>query len=94
MDYSSEIYRIQQSFLEISGQIWGIRILMQNRTFTPHDYAPIFKKLGVKSVVRLNNKTYDSNEFVKNGINHHELYFADGSVPSIEIVNKFLQISE
>jgi hypothetical protein len=44
---------------------------MKNRTFTPHDYAPIFKKLGVKAVVRLNNKTYDATDFVKNGINHH-----------------------
>ncbi len=59
---------------------------MQNRTFTPHDYAPIFKKLGVKTVVRLNNKTYDANDFIKNNIGHKELYFPDGSVPSLEIV--------
>ena len=56
---------------------------MQDRTFTPHDYAPIFKKLGVKAVVRLNNKTYDANDFIKNNINHKELYFPDGSVPSL-----------
>ena len=29
------------------------------RTFTPEDYAPIFKKMGVTSVVRLNQKMYD-----------------------------------
>jgi hypothetical protein len=51
---------------------YGVRdVLMKNRTFTPLDYAPIFKKLGVKAVVRLNNKTYDATDFVKNGINHH-----------------------
>jgi hypothetical protein len=38
---------------------YGVPLIpTQNRTFTPHDYAPIFKKLGVKGVVRLNNKTY------------------------------------
>jgi len=44
---------------------------MQNRAFTPHDYVPLFKKLGVKTVVRLNNKTYNSEDFVNNGIKHH-----------------------
>ena len=29
------------------------------RTFTPEDYAPIFKKIGVTTVVRLNNKVYE-----------------------------------
>lgn len=29
------------------------------RTFTPEDYAPIFKKMGVTTVVRLNQKMYD-----------------------------------
>lgn len=43
---------------------------MKNRTFTPNDYTPIFKKLKVNTVVRLNNKTYDASDFIKNGINH------------------------
>ncbi len=29
------------------------------RTFTPEDYAPIFKKFGITTVIRLNNKTYE-----------------------------------
>jgi len=29
------------------------------RTFTPEDYAPIFKKMGVTTVVRLNQKVYE-----------------------------------
>jgi len=29
------------------------------RTFTPEDYAPIFKKFGVTYVVRLNQKIYE-----------------------------------
>ena len=54
---------------------------------------PIFKKLGISTVVRLNNKTYDCNDFIKNGIKHQELYFADGSVPSMDIVHKFIHLA-
>jgi len=43
---------------------------IQNRTFTPNDYVPIFKKLGVSMVVRLNNKTYESADFIKKNIKH------------------------
>jgi cell division cycle 14 len=68
--------------------------LTKNRVFTPNDYVPIFKKLGVTNVVRLNNKTYEADGFTKNGIKHNELYFADGSVPSMEIVRKFIHLSE
>ena len=66
---------------------------MQNRTFTPNDYVPIFKKLKVSTVVRLNNKTYDAADFTKKKINHEELYFPDGSVPSLDIVHRFLDIA-
>lgn len=30
------------------------------RCFTPEDYVPLFKEIGVSAVVRLNKKTYDS----------------------------------
>jgi cell division cycle 14 len=55
--------------------------------------VPIFKKLKVSCVVRLNNKTYEANDFIKEGIRHVDLYFADGSVPSMDIVQKFLDIA-
>jgi cell division cycle 14 len=54
--------------------------------FTPKDYVPIFKKLGVTAVVRLNNQTYNSAQFKEAGIRHHELYFTDGTCPPKEIV--------
>lgn len=44
--------------------------------------------------MRLNNKLYDRMKFVNNGIQHYELYFDDGSVPSWELVQKFLSIAE
>lgn len=51
------------------------------RTFTPEDYVPIFRKWGVGLVIRLNNETYESKKFLKNGIKHQELFFTDGSNP-------------
>eukprot|EP00919_Chromeraceae_sp_WS-2016_P011814 GHVR01027592.1.p1 GENE.GHVR01027592.1~~GHVR01027592.1.p1 ORF type:complete len:109 (+),score=2.08 GHVR01027592.1:837-1163(+) len=58
-----------------------------NRLFTPQDYIPIFKKLGVTLVIRLNNKTYESSGFTKEGIKHHDLFFTDGSAPNTAIVD-------
>jgi cell division cycle 14 len=54
--------------------------------YTPNDYVPVFKRLGVSLVVRLNNKTYEANDFKKNGIKHKEMYFPDGSVPPLSMV--------
>jgi cell division cycle 14 len=62
--------------------------------YSPKDYVPIFKKLGVTTVIRLNNKTYEAEGFTKNGIKHHELFFTDGTAPSMPIVDKFLDIVE
>ena len=64
------------------------------KMWTPEDYAPLFKSLGVTAVVRLNNKTYEAERFTRNGIRHHDLYFLDGSVPSEAIVKDFLRIAE
>lgn len=46
--------------------------------------------MNIGSVVRLNNKVYDENRFKKNNILHYDLYFTDGSIPSMDIINKFL----
>lgn len=56
-------------------------------------YVQIFKSLGVNSVIRLNRPAYPSEKFVNEGIKHFDLYFKDGSVPSMEIVDKFIDIS-
>lgn len=67
---------------------------MQNVTFTPKDYVPIFKKLGVTAVIRLNNQTYDSTEFRERGVRHFEMFFTDGTCPSKQIVAEFLSVTE
>lgn len=43
-------------------------------------------------VIRLNNKTYEASEFIKEGIKHHDLFFTDGTAPDPTILNKFLEI--
>ena len=63
-------------------------------SFTPDDYVPIFKKLGVQLVVRLNKAQYERQKFVKAGINHLDLYFLDGTPPPDDIVDKFLEAVE
>ncbi|KAK6589577.1 CDC14 phosphatase [Cryptosporidium xiaoi] len=63
-------------------------------SLTPEFYVPIFKKLGVSMVIRLNKKQYDSDIFRNSGIKHEELYFIDGSCPPREILNRFLELTE
>jgi len=62
--------------------------------FMPEDYVPIFKDAGIGLVVRLNKKQYDRLRFIDHGVKHVDLYFVDGSCPSIDIINKFLHIVE
>jgi cell division cycle 14 len=64
------------------------------RMWTPREYIPVFKKLGISTVIRLNNRTYDETIFKKGGIAHYDLFFVDGSCPPPEIAERFLQITE
>ena len=50
--------------------------------------------MGINLVVRLNKPSYDKKIFEKNGINHRDLFFLDGSTPSEEIVDHFLDLVE
>lgn len=63
-------------------------------SFTPEDYISLFKKWGVSAVVRFNKKAYDRRRFTDAGINHYDLYFVDGGLPSDAILKKFLDICE
>jgi cell division cycle 14 len=44
--------------------------------------------------VRLNKKAYEASRFTKAGIKHIDLYFLDGSTPSEEIIERFLEVVE
>lgn len=63
-------------------------------TWTPEDYVPMFLDAGIRLVIRLNRKMYDKQRYIDHGIKHVDLYFADGTCPSREIISKFLHIAE
>eukprot|EP00451_Oxyrrhis_marina_P038298 CAMPEP_0204361594 /NCGR_PEP_ID=MMETSP0469-20131031/38938_1 /ASSEMBLY_ACC=CAM_ASM_000384 /TAXON_ID=2969 /ORGANISM="Oxyrrhis marina" /LENGTH=262 /DNA_ID=CAMNT_0051350011 /DNA_START=98 /DNA_END=883 /DNA_ORIENTATION=- len=58
--------------------------------FTPEDYVPIFRTLGIHLVVRLNHVQYDRNRFVDHGVRHMDLIFPDGSCPPKNVIDNFL----
>lgn len=62
--------------------------------YSVNDYAREFACLGVTAIVRLNESTYNEKEFTSQGFNHYDLFFLDGSCPSIEIVNRFISICD
>lgn len=37
------------------------------KIFTPEDYIPLFQKMGITTIVRLNKKEYDRNSFIQEG---------------------------
>jgi len=53
-----------------------------------------FDRVGVKLVIRLNKKLYDETRFTKRGIAHREMYFDDGTNPTMDMVREFITISE
>ena len=64
------------------------------RVCTPKDLLSVFKKFGITRIVRLNNRLYDENIFLKAGFNFTELFFEDGTIPPENILNKFLDIMD
>lgn len=66
----------------------------QRSGFSPEEYCDIFKTWNVKRVVRLNEAKYDRQKFIRQGVAHTDLFFVDGSNPSDEIVDEFLNICE
>jgi cell division cycle 14 len=60
----------------------------------PEDYFPIWKRYGVKAVVRLNRKMYEEAKFLAAGFSHYDFFFVDGTTPTEEIVYAFLEACE
>jgi len=44
----------------------------------PESYIPMFHKLNVRAIVRLNKKVYERSKFIDAGIDHYDMYFTDG----------------
>lgn len=60
----------------------------------PSDYFDIFKQLKTKTIIRLNHKTYECQEFADAGFNHVDLIYTDGSVPDDDKIQEFLAVAE
>lgn len=68
-----------------------------NKGYTHHapdKYFEYFSKNYVTSIVRLNYKFYEASSFTDAGFKHYDLIFRDGSTPSDNILNQFLDICE
>jgi len=63
-------------------------------SLTPSMYVKYFEKKQVGLVVRLNRKCYDESIFIRNGIDHVEHYYLDGSCPSKLILNDVMSSFE
>jgi cell division cycle 14 len=61
---------------------------------TPEHYISYFQEKRVTLVVRLNEKCYEEAKFLDAGIDFLDLYFPDGSNPSMDFINLFLQKCE
>eukprot|EP01066_Platyproteum_vivax_P013597 Platyproteum_vivax@DN6148_c0_g1_i1.p1 len=62
------------------------------------DFGPLNLGLTHKYCAYLNAKLhhaqYDRNRFIQKGLKHCDLYFKDGSIPPMEVIEKFLDITE
>ena len=83
---------IPGKFIAFSGPLSTSKDEEGHTRFTPEDYAPIFKKLGVKMIVRLNDKEYDEERFKKNGFEHKDIQCSKICGASNEAIEEFLQV--
>ena len=60
----------------------------------PAGYIPYFQQKNVTLVVRLNEKSYNKQDFVDAGIEHIDAYFYDGSCPNANILHRVIAAIE
>mmetsp|Transcript_22642 Transcript_22642/g.33228 ORF Transcript_22642/g.33228 Transcript_22642/m.33228 type:complete len:373 (-) Transcript_22642:59-1177(-) len=63
-------------------------------SLSPESYLLVFKEKNVNIIVRLNEAAYSRKCFLKNGIDHLNLFFGDCTSPPDSIVHKFLVTAE
>jgi cell division cycle 14 len=54
----------------------------------------MFRQLGVRAVVRLNERRYDAGHFARAGMAVRELYFDDCTVPPLGVVFQFFRVAD
>ncbi|XP_006902258.1 PREDICTED: dual specificity protein phosphatase CDC14B [Elephantulus edwardii] len=85
---------IPDRFIAFCGPHTRTRLESGYHQHSPDTYIPYFKNHNVTTIIRLNKRMYDARHFTDAGINHHDLFFADGSTPTDDIVKEFLNICE
>jgi cell division cycle 14 len=62
----------------------------------PREYIAEFARRGVSTIVRLNEASnYDKDIFTsQGGFAHHDIYFDDCTVPSADVVKRFLDVCD
>ena len=83
---------VPNKFLACMGPVADLQCRDGVRLFTPDAYAPLFRDMGITRVIRLNKSVYERERFTSKGIAHSDMYFIDGSTPSEELVDEFLNV--
>jgi len=81
---------IENQFLAFAGPSDDRKDEDGYEVLAPSDYIGHFKSRNISDVVRLNIPNYCPSGFTNHGINHHDLFFEDGSCPPWSIVHAFL----
>jgi cell division cycle 14 len=76
----------------IPGKVLACSSPSDSGLISPSELAKQFNAIGMTHLIRLSKTQYNASVFTQEGISLAELFFADGSVPSPEIVRKFLDI--
>jgi cell division cycle 14 len=74
----------------LAGRLWADPT-SGSRLFHPSFYVPLFRDLGVKAVVRLNERRYAGEHFERAGIAVRDLPFDDCTVPPLAVVFRFFR---
>ncbi|CAH8592447.1 unnamed protein product [Schistosoma turkestanicum] len=85
---------IPNKFLAFCGPHSQTKIENGYPIHSPEAYFSYFRKRNVTTIIRLNKKNYDAKRFTNAGFAHYDLFFTDGSCPSDQIMDRFLEICE
>lgn len=56
------------------------------------EFIQYARQHNIQAVVRLNRIHYAASELIDNGIAHHDIFFNDGNTPTIEQMERFIEI--
>jgi cell division cycle 14 len=94
---NGDIHRVCPKFIAFKGPLAmnSVHRMQDEIALPPEHYADVLLQQGVSSVVRLNDAdTYDAATFERAGIAHYDLCFDDCTMPSEDIVERFLDICD